>query len=52
VVHRLPDCGHEDILAPHTLETLGPLLDRLLAEAGDDAREVSPPAPAARRACV
>lgn len=54
-VHRLPDCGHEDILAPHTLETLGPLLDRLLAEAGDEVGdamgdEAPEGLPAARRA--
>lgn len=32
VLHRLPACSHEDILAPHTLQTLGPLIDRLLTQ--------------------
>ena len=32
-VHRLPDCSHEDLLSPLRLQTLGPLIDRLLAEA-------------------
>lgn len=32
VLHRLPLCSHEDILAPHTLQTLGPWIDRLLTQ--------------------
>ncbi len=32
-LHRLADCSHEDILSPQRLQTLGPLIDRLLSEA-------------------
>ncbi len=32
-LHRLPDCSHENILSPASLETLGPLLDQLLTAA-------------------
>ncbi len=32
-LHRLADCTHEDILSPRRLQTLGPLIDRLLADA-------------------
>ncbi|MCX2842978.1 amino acid adenylation domain-containing protein [Microbulbifer thermotolerans] len=32
-VHRLPERAHDDILAPESLETLGPLIDRLLLAA-------------------
>ncbi len=32
-LHRLPDCSHEDILSPQRLQTLGPLIDRLLHDA-------------------
>ncbi len=32
-VHSLAHCSHENILSPASLETLGPLLDELLARA-------------------
>ncbi|MCV6590278.1 MAG: amino acid adenylation domain-containing protein [Marinobacterium sp.] len=32
-LHMLAHCAHEDIMSPQSLETLGPLLDRLLHQA-------------------
>ncbi|WP_345780068.1 thioesterase domain-containing protein [Microbulbifer litoralis] len=32
-IFHLPDCAHEDIMSPDSLETLGPLLDELLERA-------------------
>ncbi|AWJ86457.1 non-ribosomal peptide synthetase (plasmid) [Azospirillum sp. TSH58] len=32
-VHRLSHCSHEDIIAPASLRIVGPLLDRVIAEA-------------------
>ena len=32
-VHRLAHCSHDDIISPASLEILGPLIDRLIAEA-------------------
>lgn len=40
-LHFLADCSHEDILSPRNMETLGPLLDRLLAEAAQAESDVA-----------
>ncbi|WP_317203435.1 non-ribosomal peptide synthetase [Janthinobacterium sp.] len=32
-LHTMPDCSHDSIMSPRSLETLGPLLDSLLAQA-------------------
>lgn len=32
-IHHLPECSHENIMSPQSLETLGPLLEELLERA-------------------
>ncbi|MBB2485939.1 amino acid adenylation domain-containing protein [Mitsuaria sp. WAJ17] len=41
-MHRLPDCSHEDILSPQHLQTLGPRIDHLLAQAVADDTQPTP----------